>query len=87
MTLANPQFANYAAQPGDFDWKKIYDGAKWLHITGVTVSCDFNFRGKLWKYGKSVPEVMTELDTTKYEALSESAAEQYRSRRAVPNQT
>ncbi|MBT8137959.1 MAG: sugar kinase [Gammaproteobacteria bacterium] len=28
---------------------------------GVTVSCDFNFRGKLWKYGKSAPAVMTEL--------------------------
>ena len=28
---------------------------------GVTVSCDFNFRGKLWKYGKSAPEVMNEL--------------------------
>lgn len=28
---------------------------------GVTVSCDFNFRGKLWKYGKSAPEVMTDL--------------------------
>lgn len=28
---------------------------------GVTVSCDFNYRGKLWKYGKSAPEVMTEL--------------------------
>ena len=28
---------------------------------GVTVSCDFNFRGKLWKYGKSAPDVMTEL--------------------------
>ena len=120
------------AQPGDFDWKKIYDGAKWLHITGitpalsesaaalsleaviaakesgVTVSCDFNFRGKLWKYGKSAPEVMTELvkyvdvgianeedcqkslgitvdvdvesgelDTTKYEALSEKVLEQF----------
>ncbi len=30
---------------------------------GVTVSCDFNFRGKLWKYGKTAPEVMTELVT------------------------
>ena len=72
-------------RPGDFDWSVIFDGAKWLHITGitpalsqdaadlslecvraakdagVTVSCDFNFRGKLWKYGKSAPEVMTEL--------------------------
>jgi 2-dehydro-3-deoxygluconokinase len=28
---------------------------------GLTVSCDLNFRGKLWKYGKSAPEVMTEL--------------------------
>lgn len=28
---------------------------------GLTVSCDFNFRGKLWKYGKSAPEVMREL--------------------------
>lgn len=72
-------------KPGDFDWAKIFAGAKWLHITGitpaltqnsadlslecvraakdagVTVSCDFNYRGKLWKYGKSAPEVMTEL--------------------------
>ncbi len=29
--------------------------------SGVTVSCDFNYRGKLWKYGKSAPEVMSEL--------------------------
>ena len=73
------------AQPGDFDWQKVFEGAKWLHITGitpalsesasdlsleavkaakqagVTVSCDFNFRGKLWKWGKTAPEVMTEL--------------------------
>ena len=71
--------------PGDFDWRSIFAGARWFHITGitpalsqsaadlsleavkaaraagVTVSCDFNFRGKLWKYGKSAPEVMTEL--------------------------
>ena len=75
---------------------------------GVTVSCDFNFRGKLWKYGKSAPEVMSELvkyvdigianeedcqkslgisvdvdvetgelDTKKYEALSEKVLELY----------
>ncbi|MDX1555086.1 MAG: sugar kinase [Xanthomonadales bacterium] len=71
--------------PGDFDWEKVFQGAKWFHITGitpalsqsaadlsleavkaardmgVTVSCDFNFRGKLWKYGKAAPEVMREL--------------------------
>jgi len=28
---------------------------------GITVSCDLNFRKNLWKYGKSAPEVMTEL--------------------------
>jgi 2-dehydro-3-deoxygluconokinase len=28
---------------------------------GVTVSCDYNFRGKLWKYGKQAPKVMREL--------------------------
>ena len=28
---------------------------------GLTVSCDLNFRGKLWKYGKKAPEVMREL--------------------------
>jgi len=28
---------------------------------GVTVSCDLNFRKKLWKYGKFAPEVMGEL--------------------------
>ncbi|ATW02508.1 sugar kinase [Sphingorhabdus sp. YGSMI21] len=75
---------------------------------GVTVSCDFNFRGKLWKYGKSAPEVMSELvkyvdvgianeedcqkslgisvdvdvetgelDTSKYEALSDKVLELY----------
>jgi len=73
------------SKPGDFDWAKIFTGAHWFHITGITpalsasaaelslqavkaakvsgltVSCDFNYRGKLWKYGKSAPEVMTEL--------------------------
>ncbi|MDD5483031.1 MAG: sugar kinase [Kiritimatiellae bacterium] len=28
---------------------------------GLTVSCDFNYRGKLWKYGKTAPEIMTGL--------------------------
>jgi 2-dehydro-3-deoxygluconokinase len=73
------------AQPGDFDWDAILDGAEWLHITGITpalsqsaadlalevvqqarakqlqVSCDYNYRKNLWKYGKSAPEVMREL--------------------------
>ena len=73
------------SKPGDIDWKSVFNGAEWFHITGITpaisasaaelslesvkvakemgltVSCDFNFRGKLWKYGKSAPEVMNEL--------------------------
>ncbi|OPL17516.1 MAG: 2-dehydro-3-deoxygluconokinase [delta proteobacterium ML8_D] len=28
---------------------------------GITISCDFNYRGKLWKYGKAATEVMPEL--------------------------
>jgi 2-dehydro-3-deoxygluconokinase len=28
---------------------------------GATVSCDYNYRAKLWKYGKQAPEVMREL--------------------------
>jgi 2-dehydro-3-deoxygluconokinase len=34
---------------------------KQAKAAGVTVSCDFNYRGKLWNYGKSAPEVMKEL--------------------------
>ena len=73
------------ATSSDFNWRQIFRGAKWLHITGITpalseaaanlsldavmaasaegitVSCDFNYRGKLWKYGKSAPEVMRRL--------------------------
>ena len=37
------------------------EAVKAAQAAGVTVSCDFNFRGKLWKYGKSAPEVMGEL--------------------------
>ena len=73
------------AKPGDIDWKNVFEGATWYHITGITpaisesaaqlslesvkiakemgltVSCDFNYRGKLWKYGKTAVEVMSEL--------------------------
>ena len=71
--------------PDDVDWKFVFEGCDWFHITGITpalsssaadlsliavktakelgltVSCDFNFRKKLWKYGRSAPEVMREL--------------------------
>lgn len=84
------------------------DAVKAAKAAGVTVSCDFNYRGRLWQYGKSAPEVMQdlvkyvdvgianeedcqkslgisvdvnvragELDTAKYEALSQKVLEIY----------
>ncbi len=35
--------------------------AKAARDRGLVVSCDFNFRKNLWKYGKRAPEVMREL--------------------------
>ena len=37
------------------------EAARKAREMGVTVSCDYNFRKNLWKYGKSAPEVMREL--------------------------
>ncbi len=73
------------ADPKDFNWDKIFEGASWFHWTGITpaisqnlanicleavkvakeknitVSCDLNYRSKLWKYGKAPIDVMPEL--------------------------
>jgi 2-dehydro-3-deoxygluconokinase len=37
------------------------EAAKAAQSKGVTVSCDYNYRKNLWKYGKKAPEVMREL--------------------------
>ncbi len=37
------------------------DSVKAAREKGITVSCDLNYRGKLWKYGKKAPEVMSKL--------------------------
>ena len=37
------------------------EGAKRAREKGITVSCDYNYRKNLWKYGKKAPEVMREL--------------------------
>ncbi len=77
------------AQPGDFDWDAIFDGAQWFHFTGITpalsdsaaalcleackaaktkgitISCDLNFRKKLWtseKAGKVMGGLMEYVD-------------------------
>ncbi len=37
------------------------EAAKAAQAKGVPVSCDYNYRKNLWKYGKKAPEVMREL--------------------------
>ncbi len=37
------------------------DALKVAHELGITVSCDYNYRKNLWKYGKSAQSVMTEI--------------------------
>ena len=37
------------------------EAVKTAREKGVTISCDFNYRKNLWKYGKTGQEVMTEL--------------------------
>ncbi|MBI3861963.1 MAG: sugar kinase [Planctomycetia bacterium] len=69
------------AQSGNYDWDRIFNGATWFHITGITpalsqesagaantalrqarergipVSCDLNFRKKLWRWKAGVSPV------------------------------
>jgi len=73
------------AKPGDISWQRVFEGASWFHIsgitpalsssaaelalesvrqargTGLTVSCDLNYRKNLWKWGKTAREVLPEL--------------------------
>ncbi|MGA2821240.1 MAG: sugar kinase [Anaerolineales bacterium] len=37
------------------------EAAKAARQMGLTISCDYNYRKNLWKYGKKAPEVMSEL--------------------------
>ena len=39
------------------------EAARAARAKGLTVSCDYNYRKNLWKYGKKAPEVMRELVT------------------------
>ena len=41
--------------------KLSLEAVKKARESGVTVSCDFNFRKNLWKYGKAATDVMPEL--------------------------
>ena len=72
------------ADPAEFNWDEIFEGADWFHFTGITpalganmveackqaciaakkhnvkVSCDLNYRGKLWTRAEA-RAAMTEL--------------------------
>ncbi|MBR1863364.1 MAG: sugar kinase [Ruminococcus sp.] len=72
------------AKADEFDWKKIFAGAQWFHVTGITpalssemakatleavktaremgltVSCDINYRKKLWD-AETAGRVMSEI--------------------------
>ena len=77
------------AKRSDFNWVKIFKGAKWFHFTGITpalggdlpaicldalkyckahritVSCDLNYRGKLWtkaEAGKCMAKLVPYVD-------------------------
>ncbi len=73
------------AAPDIINWDKVFDGASWFHITGITpaiskeaadlclvslkaarrlgltVSCDYNYRKKLWNWGRKAQDVMGEI--------------------------
>ncbi|HEY4696027.1 MAG TPA: sugar kinase [Candidatus Hydromicrobium sp.] len=38
-----------------------FEAVKKAKEKGITISCDFNFRSKLWKYGKAATDIMPEL--------------------------
>jgi len=54
ITGITPALSNSAAEI-------TYLAMKTAREKGITVSCDYNFRKNLWKYGKSPVEVMTNL--------------------------
>jgi len=36
VTLRSGPLGNSAGQPRDFDWERVFAGADWFHITGIT---------------------------------------------------
>ena len=77
------------ADPSEYEWNNIFQGASWFHFTGITpalseraasacleacktakrlgltISCDLNYRGKLWsreKAGAVMSELMPYVD-------------------------
>ena len=42
-------------------WKATVDALKACKSRGITVSCDLNYRNKLWKWGRDPQEIMPEI--------------------------
>jgi 2-dehydro-3-deoxygluconokinase len=76
LALASPSAFNWDAVFEGADWFHItgitpaisksakelsFEAVKAAKAKGLTVSCDFNYRGKLWKYGQKATEVMPDL--------------------------
>jgi len=76
IAAAKPGDFNWAKILKDVDWfhttgitpalsqnaaDLTIEAVKMARTMGITVSVDFNFRSKLWKYGRSAPEVMREI--------------------------
>lgn len=76
IALAKPGMLDWDAAFADAGWFHItgitpaisqgsadlaIESVKAARDKGLTVSCDLNYRKKLWNYGKSAPEVMREL--------------------------
>ncbi|MDD5832600.1 MAG: sugar kinase [Clostridiales bacterium] len=76
ISIAKPGSVNWERAFDGVDWYHItgitpaisgsamelsMESVKEAKKRGVTVSCDLNFRKKLWKYGKNASEVMREL--------------------------
>lgn len=89
VTYDRAHSAISTVSPSDLDWAKIFAGADWFHLTGITpalsdaaaqasieaaaaaraagltVSCDLNFRKKLWnteKAGRVMSDVVKNVD-------------------------
>lgn len=76
MATASPDAFDWDAVFSDADWFHVtgitpalsataaeiaLEAVRQARAQGVTVSCDYNYRKNLWKYGRSAPEVMREL--------------------------
>jgi 2-dehydro-3-deoxygluconokinase len=76
IATAEPGMIDWQAAFSDADWyhwtgitpaiseslaSLCLEGVRTAKAMGLTVSCDLNYRSKLWKWGKTAPEVMPEL--------------------------